>query len=113
MKCTAPAHPVELLLLAGLVALQATITLLVALAALLLTIARWRPAASAPAAPAAPPAPPLQHPLLALAVDGLQPLTVAQLRTRARAAGLPRSLTRNGRRTDLLHALAGLEVAMA
>jgi hypothetical protein len=44
--------------------------------------------------------------LLPLARAALEPMTVAQLRTQARAAGLPRSLTRNGRRAQLLEALA-------
>lgn len=43
----------------------------------------------------------------------LEPLTVAQLRQQARAAGLPRALTRTGRRAALLEALSWAEVAMA
>jgi len=43
-------HPVELLLLTGLVALEAAAVLIVALVALLLAVASWRPAAS-PSAP--------------------------------------------------------------
>jgi hypothetical protein len=43
----------------------------------------------------------------------LQPLTVAQLRHRARAAGLPRTLAHRGRREALLAALAGVELALA
>lgn len=42
----------------------------------------------------------------------LQPLTVKQLWAQARAAGLPRSLSRTGRRDALLSALSGLEVAL-
>ena len=42
----------------------------------------------------------------------LQPLTVAQLRTQARAAGLPRTLSRTGRRAALLEALSWAEVAL-
>ncbi|MEY3962881.1 MAG: hypothetical protein RLZZ106_136 [Cyanobacteriota bacterium] len=117
-------HPVELALVAGLVVLEAAITLLVALAALLLTLARWRPAAPAPtpaqASPAAPvepiaasPAVALHHPLVELALEALQPLTVAQLRSRARAAGLPRNITRTGRRAELVEALVAMELAMA
>ena len=37
---------------------------------------------------------------------------MAQLRTLARAAGLPRTLTHRGRRAALLQALAGVDVAM-
>jgi hypothetical protein len=140
------AHPLELLLLAGLVVLEAAAVLLVAAVALLLTVARWRPAARpAPAletvdgnpghalvesplvAPESPdqgmPEPvepastaPAVHPLAGLAepvAEALEPLTVAQLRQRARAAGLPRHLHHRGRRAALLTALAGLEVAAA
>lgn len=113
-------HPVELALVAGLVALEAALTLLVALAALVLTVARWRPAAPAPAAAqvlaaepiAAIPAVPLAHPLQQLAVDALHHLPVAQLRSRARAAGLPRTLSRSARKVELVAALAGLEAAL-
>ena len=125
---------VELLLLAGLALLWALWTVarlvLVPVLALVLTLAGWRPAvptapepieAPQPAAapvtaislvPAltAPAAPPLAQ-LAEQAAATLQPLTVAQLRTQARAAGLPRSLTRTGRRAHLLEALAWLEVA--
>ncbi len=103
------AHPVELLLVAVLVTLEAAAVLLTALVPLVLAVARWSPAAPAPEAP-----PPLAHPLAVLAdgvVAQLQPLTVAQLRTRARSAGLPRGLARTGRRDALLQALAALEVA--
>lgn len=51
--------------------------------------------------------------LAALAAAALEPLPVAELRRLARAAGLPRSITRTGRRAALLPLLAGLEVAMA
>jgi hypothetical protein len=44
-------------------------------------------------------------------VEALQTRTVAELRRIARSAGLPRALTRTGRRDALLQALAGLEVA--
>jgi L-aminopeptidase/D-esterase-like protein len=102
-------HPVEALLLVVWLALEAAVVLLTAAMALLLTVARWRPVATAPAA-----APPQQHPITLLAdalVATLEPLTVAQLRRLARAAGLPRSLTHTGRRDALLTALVGLEVA--
>lgn len=69
-----------------------------------------------PAAPAAAPRcrPPLDHwaQLAARGEAELSPLTVAQLRARARAAGLPRSLSHRGRRAALLQALAGAEVAL-
>jgi hypothetical protein len=109
------AHPVELLLLAAVVTLEAFAVLLAALVAVLLTLARWRPAPpeTAPAPPPAP-APPAVNPLQLVAdaaVEALEPCTVAQLRHRARAAGLPRCLSHRGRRDALLEALAGLEVA--
>ncbi len=114
--------------------------LVVPAVAALLVLAGWRPgpraaapqaqpvgAASAeplPAADAAEPAGPAeplpQAPAVAMACApepvGLEPpplerLTVAQLRRLARVAGLPRSLTRSGRRADLLLALSGLEAA--
>lgn len=132
-------HPVELLLLAGLALLWALWTvarvLLVPALALLLTLAGWRPTAAAAAVTAGTeraataPQPPftastqtgltaVQTPvtladLAQQAAATLQPLTVAQLRQQARAAGLPRALTRSGRRDALLSALAGLEVALA
>jgi hypothetical protein len=106
-------HPVELLVLAGLALLWSLLTLarlvLVPLVALLLTLAGWRPSTVAPApAPAegAPPAP-TPEPV----AESLAPLTVAELRRRARDAGLPRQLSRSGRRADLLAALVALEVA--
>jgi L-aminopeptidase/D-esterase-like protein len=111
-------HPIELALTAALVVAEALTVLVVALVALVLTVARWRPAAPVTAAtelPPVTPAPaPLQHPLTVVAdalVATLEPLTVAQLRRLARSAGLPRAITRTGRRTDLLQALIGLEVA--
>jgi hypothetical protein len=113
-------HPVELLLFGALLALEAAAVLLAALVALLLTLAHWRPAAAAPAVNHEPPtAPPLPAaapwPLAEQAEQArevLESLTVAQLRSRARSAGLPRALSRTGRRAPLLEALAGLEVAM-
>jgi hypothetical protein len=100
-------HPVEALLLVALVVAQAVVELAVALVALTTRTA------SAPAAPPSPPAPTV-HPLQPVAesvIEDLAPLTVAQLRRRARDAGLPRCLSRGGRRDALLEALAGLEVA--
>ena len=53
-------HPIELLLLAVLVTLEAAAVLVCALVALVLTVASWRPAEPAPMAA---PAPPVVHPL--------------------------------------------------
>lgn len=103
-----PLHPIEALLLAVLVVLDAVRVLAVSLVAVVLTVAtRLTPRRAAPPAP-------IVHPIALLAstaVDALQTQTVAELRRRARSAGLPRALTRNGRRDALLQALAGLEVA--
>ena len=102
-----------LALVAAAVVLEAlAITLRPVLAhtlALLMTIAGWRPASTAspprqqgPALPADP-----AEPANATATHGpqLEALPVRQLRQMARAAGF-RSLARNGRRADLLAALA-------
>jgi len=101
-------HPIEVMLLAALVIIEAVVELAVAVVAL--TTSRTAPAPVAPA-----PAPqPTVHPLQPVAesvIEALAPLTVAQLRRRARDAGLPRCLSRGGRRDALLEALAGLEVA--
>jgi hypothetical protein len=90
-------HPIELAILAAVVAVESIGRMLVALVAVALVVAGWRPAAAAqpPAAPWAPPAPP-----------ELEALPVAHLRKLARSAGLPRCLTHRGRRDDLLIALA-------
>lgn len=40
------AHPIEVLLVVALLALEAAVTITAALVALLLTVARWRPQAS-------------------------------------------------------------------
>ena len=106
---------VALLLAVALEVAEALAVLAVAALALLLTLARWRPAPAA-VTPPPPPAPtvPAVHPLAVVAAsvfEGLEALTVAELRRRARAAGLPRNLSRTGRRAALLPALAGLEVA--
>ncbi len=74
MNRTNEPHPVELLLLAGLVTLEAAAVLLVALVALVLTVASWRPAP--------PPAPPMVHPL-ALLAEQLEQLPVSRLRPMA------------------------------
>ena len=64
-------HPVEVLLLVGLVALEAVAVLLVALVALVLAVARWRPAPPAP--------PPIVHQLALVAAE-LEALPVSRLR---------------------------------
>ncbi|MFU8886142.1 MAG: hypothetical protein ACNA8O_11885 [Cyanobacteriota bacterium] len=103
-------HPVEVLLLVAVLALEAAWLLaramLALLVALLLTLARWRPAPPLPA--------PLEHPLALVAAgiaEALAGVPVRELRRRARVAGLPRQLSRSGRRADLLEALVALEVA--
>jgi hypothetical protein len=85
----------------GWLALEAAAALLIALAALLLTLAGWRPAA--PAVRLAPA--PLPVVLTPAPTAPLERLTVRELRARARAAGLPQ-LARRGRRSELLEALA-------
>lgn len=110
---------VELLLLAGMAVLQAAAAVAIPLVALLLTLAGWRPTArpTRPAEPApAPAAPAAAHPLAQLATTAaaaLEPLTVAQLRRLARSAGLPRAISRNGRRAVLLQELTALQLTLA
>ena len=61
------------------------------------------------------PQPPAASPLEAIATtaqQALEPLPVAQLRRLARSAGLPRALSRTGRKAELVAALVGLEVAL-
>lgn len=109
------AHPIELAALAVLALGWALMTvarlLLVPALALLLVALGWRPAAPQPE----PIAPLPQAPALALAcapepvaiaAPPLERLTVAELRRLARVAGLPRTLSRSGRRAQLLEALA-------
>ena len=98
-------HPIEVAIVLAWLVAEAVLTLLVAAAALVVALL---PPGAAPAAP------PAEHPLItvaAAAAEPLQLLTVADLRRLARAAGLPRTLTRSGRRDALLTALVGLEVA--
>lgn len=93
---------------------EALLTLLVGTIALVMLVAELPTRAPAPA-PATPPIAPALHPIAALAepvLANLEPCTVSTLRRQARAAGLPRSLTRSGTRTALLQALAGWEVAV-
>ena len=59
--------------------------------------------------------PPAASPLeviAAAAQQALEPLPVVQLRRLARSAGLPRALSRTGRKAELLDALVGLEVVL-
>ncbi len=87
-------------------AVEITAQALVLCVLLLLLIAGVEPN-TAPAAPA--PAPVVAAASVAApapVVAAAAALTVAELRQMARAAGLPRSLTRSGRRADLLAALA-------
>jgi hypothetical protein len=79
MKNTDP-HPVELLILAAVVTIEALIVLVVAAVALVVTITRSRPAGS-PARVMTPPVP-LLHPL-ALVAEELEALPVTQLRPMA------------------------------
>ncbi len=82
------AHPIEVLLLVTLLALEAAVTLaravLVPAVALLLTLARWRPSAHPQEREqespdrVMPAAPPMVHPLQALAAE-LQALSCRQL----------------------------------
>ena len=90
----APADPVLLALLAAWLVAEALITLLVAAAAVILTLVGWRPAP-----PPVPPPPALPPPVLRLEL-----LRVVELRALARAAGLHR-LAQSGRRVELLQAL--------
>lgn len=101
-------HPVELLLAIALEVVVAVITLVAALMAL---AAAARPMPT----PAPEPLPPAPSPLEVIATaaqQALEPLPVVQLRRLARSAGLPRALTRTGRRAELVAALVGLEVAL-
>ena len=120
-------HPIEVALVLAWLVAEALLTLLVGAVAL---AAAWKAPAlvrevSQRAAPRAreshlsrttePTPPPAEHPLITVAAavaDPLQRLTVADLRRMARSAGLPRTLTRSGRRSALLTALVGLEVAV-
>ena len=110
------AHPVELMILAGWLVVEALAVLLVGAVALIVALLH----ATAQAAPPAPPAPvpsqppanaPLAAPAALVALE-LGRSNVRQLRRLARAAGLPPSLSRSGRRSALLDALSGLEVAL-
>ena len=97
---TVKPHPIELALVAGLALLLALRTLLVALLALVLAMAGWRPGATAPE-----PGPAVQT----LTPRPSTPTTVVALRAEARARGIRTAGGRRiaqARRADLLAALA-------
>jgi hypothetical protein len=98
---------VLLAITAGWLTLEAAATLLIALVALLLTLAGWRPSQAPLSRPAAPAALPvvITPALPPAAASPLETLNVRELRQRARAAGLAQ-LARSGRRSQLLEALA-------
>lgn len=101
-----PADPVLSAALAGAWLLLQLRPLAVALIALALTVAGWRPAAAEPVLAVA-----IAAPLAAAPVGVDRPsgrVTVADLRRMAREQGLSRSLYRSGRRAELLQAL-GME----
>lgn len=111
----APVHPLELALLGLIAAALALRTLLVALLALALAVAGWRPRADAPE-----PGPAVQThqprpsiPTTVVQTHQLRPsitTTVVALRAEARARGIRTAggrLIAQARRADLLAALAG------
>ena len=100
------AHPLELLAVAAVAAGRVLRPLFVAVVALLLLLAGYRPAVAAPA-PAAPIAATVAAPAVARERDQrpIEALTVRELRQRAREAG-HKALARNGRRAELLAALS-------
>lgn len=91
-------HPIIAAAIGAVALIRLARAVLVPCVALILTVAGWRPAA--PAAVASAVAPATVAPLGAVAT-----LPVRELRQLARAAG-HRALARNGRRADLLAALA-------
>lgn len=125
-------HPIEALILAALAVADALLTLLVAVLALLLTLAGWHPTKSARSAAYAP----LQQPSVPLPVESdtpavmpaseplpvacstaapllpmLEALSVDELRQEARRLGIPRRIVRSLRKADLLPAIAGAAMA--
>lgn len=105
------AHPLELLAVAAVAAGRVLRPLFVAVVALLLLLAGYRPAVAAPAPAPAPiaaaiAAPAPAAPAVARESDQrpIEALTVRELRQRAREAG-HKALARNGRRAELLAAL--------
>ena len=101
----APADPVLLSIAAGWLAAEALASLLIAAAALVLTLAGWRPSSAPPCPPLPITTPPPAPEALPPTPAPLERLRVVELRALARAAGLPQ-LGRSGRRADLLEALA-------
>jgi hypothetical protein len=104
-------HPVEMLILGMMLLIESAAVVLVMMIALMMALANycrpWPPSPTPMPAPAAEPVAPWLPPIL----QELEPLTVAELRRLARAAGLPRSLSRSGRRAELLPAVAGAAMA--
>ena len=94
-------HPIELLVAIALEVVAAVITLVAALLAL-----------AAAARPTPIPAPSPLEAIATAAQQALEPLPVVQLRRLARSAGLPRALSRTGRRAEMVAALVGLELAL-
>jgi hypothetical protein len=88
-------HPIETAAVGVIALARLARAILVPTAALLLTLAGWQPAQTSQPQPAAAPM---------AAQPAPERLTVAQLRTMARANG-HRQLARSGRRADLLQAL--------
>jgi len=89
------AHPIEAAAIGAIAGCRLARIIIVPAVALLLTLAGWQPAQTTQPQPAAAPM---------AAQPAPERLTVAQLRTMARAVG-HKALARNGRRADLLKAL--------
>ena len=87
-------HPIETAAVGAIALARIARAVLVPIVALALTVAGWQPAQTAQPQPAAAP----------MAAAPAPYVTVAQLRTMARAAGM-RTLARSGRRADLLKSL--------
>jgi len=103
---SASPDPLCVAVAAGLAVLQAARLVLVHVLVLVLVLAGYRPAMAAPVAPAALSPAAMAAPVARdWARRPLDCLTVRELRLQARAAG-HRGLARNGRRSDLLAALA-------
>jgi hypothetical protein len=99
---TRSTHPIDAAAIGAVGLVRLARAVLVPCAALVLTVAGYRPSA---AAPAAQPAPAVVARDWAGRIVPLDYLTVRELRLLARAAG-HRALARSGRRADLLAALA-------
>jgi hypothetical protein len=105
MSTTQP-HPVELALVAAVAVALALRTLVVALIALGLLLAGWRPSRITRPAEHLSPVRVMTAQPKHTTPPALEGLTVAELRRRARAAGLPRALSHRGRKADLVAALS-------